>query len=406
MLDATFVSDWEQRLGGLMSRLRPRFSRSDLCRRAEGYLRGLLSQVGRKNSWQLAEAVGADTPHGFQRLLGRARWDADQVRDDLQSYVMEHLGDRGAILIVDETGFLKQGDKSAGVQRQYSGTAGRIENCQIGVFLSYRSDRGHALIDRELYLPKSWTEDRDRCEQAGIPAETAFATKPVLAQRMLSRALDNGVEARWVTADEVYGSDSKFRRTLEKQGLDYVVAVSCQQQLFLHGGRDRVDQHARQLPRHKWKQLSCAPGAKGQRLYEWAFVPWGVPNEHDRRNGLLVRRSLKDRNERAYYFTHAKKGTRLAKLVHVAGARWAVEECFKQTKQEVGLDEYEVRSWTGWYRHITLSMFAHAFLSAVRAAASPGSGQKKRPPIAASSHSPYPKYDACSVNSLCRVSST
>jgi SRSO17 transposase len=378
MLESTFCKDWTVQFTGLMDRLRQRFSRQDLYLRAEYYLRGLLSQVDRKNSWQLAEAAGAATPHGFQRLLGRARWDANEVRDDLQRYVVEHLGDSHGVLIIDETGFLKKGHKSAGVSRQYSGTAGRIENSQIGVFLAYRSDRGHALVDRELYLPKRWTEDRQRSDEAGIPEDTEFATKPVLARRMLRRALEAGLDTSWVTADEVYGSDSKFRKLLVNKGIGYVVAISCQQRLFLNGSYDRVDQHAQAFPKRKWKKLSCGPGSKGQRFYQWAFVPFGVPTEKGLRKGLLVRRCLENPEERAYYFTHAPKGTPLVKLVHVAGSRWAIEECFEQAKQETGLDEYEVRSWTGWYRHITLSMFAHAFLSVVRAEANRPRGLKKR----------------------------
>lgn len=378
MLEFSSISGWNAQLMGLMDRLRPRFSRSDLYQRAESYLRVLLAQVSRKNSWQLAEAAGADTPHGFQRLLGRARWNADEVRDDLQRYVLEHLGDSQGVLIIDETGFLKKGDKSAGVSRQYSGTAGRIENCQIGVFLAYRSDLGHALIDRELYLPKCWAEDTDRCEAAGVPGEISFATKPAIARKMLMRACEGGLEASWVTADEVYGSDSKFRQLLEKQGIGYVLAVTSQQHLFLSGCYDRVDAHTREIPQRRWKKLSCGAGTKGERMYEWTFVPFGVPTEHDYRKGLLVRRSLKDPEERAYYFTHAKKGTHLTQLVRVAGSRWAIEECFEQSKQQTGLDEYEVRSWTGWYRHITLSMFAHAFLSIMRAASDPHRRKKKR----------------------------
>ncbi len=378
MLESTFTTQFSR----LMDRLGQRFSRCDLLRQAEHYLRGLLSQVDRKNSWQLAEATGADTPHGFQRLLGRARWSADEVRDDLIRYVAEHLGDTDDVLIIDETGFLKKGKKSAGVSRQYSGTAGRIENSQIGVFLAYRSDRGHALVDRELYLPKCWTEDRQRCVEAGIPEDTGFATKPVLARRMLRRAFDAGLEASWVTADEVYGRDSKFRELLVNKGIGYVVAVSCQQRLFLDGRYDRIDKHVQTFPKRKWKKLSCGPGTKGQRFYQWAFVPFGVPTEKGLRKGLLVRRCLKDPEELAYYFTHAPQGTTLAKLVRVAGSRWAIEECFEQAKQETGLDEYEVRSWTGWYRHITLSMFAQAFLSVVRAKSNPSSRKKKRARIA------------------------
>jgi SRSO17 transposase len=374
MLESTFSAQF----AGLMDRLRERFSRQDLLLRAEHYLRGLLSQVDRKNSWQLAEAAGADTPHGFQRLLGRARWNADEVRDDLQSYVAEHLGSSDGVLIIDETGFLKKGNKSAGVSRQYSGTAGRIENSQIGVFMAYRSDRGHALVDRELYLPKCWTEDRQRCEEAGTPEATEFATKPVLARRMLRRAFDAGLDASWVTADEVYGRDSKFRNLLVNKGIGYVVAISCQQRLFLNGSYGRVDGHVQEIPQRKWKKLSCGAGTKGQRFYQWAFVPFGIPTVKGLRKGLLVRRCLKNPEELAYYFTHAPKGTTLAKLVRVAGSRWAIEECFEQAKQETGLDEYEVRSWTGWYRHITLSMFAQAFLSVVRAKSHVSPRKKKR----------------------------
>lgn len=378
MLETTFLDRWQDRFSGLMDRLGPRFSRSDLRQRLEQFLRGLLSQIGRKNSWQLAEATGAETPHGFQRLLGRARWNADDVRDDLRDYVVEHLGDEQAVLIVDETGFLKKGTKSAGVSRQYSGTAGRIENSQIGVFLAYRSGKGHALIDRELYLPKVWIENPKRCREAGIPEEVTFATKPELARTMLKRAFAAEVPAAWVVADEVYGSDSKFRRIPEKQGIGYVVTVSCQQRLFLDGDYARVDCHVGEFPKTLWKKLSCGSGMKGERFYEWAFVRFGIPTERGFRKGLLVRRSCKDRDDLAYYLTHAPPGTSLKKLVRVAGARWAIEECFEQSKQETGLDEYEVRSWTGWKRHITLSMFAHAFLSVVRVASFVRVRRKKR----------------------------
>lgn len=374
MLESTFAGQFSE----LKDQLRRQFSRRDLLRQAESYLRGLLSQVDRKNSWQLAEAVGADTPHGFQRLLGRARWDADHVRDDLVRYVADHLGDSQGVLIIDETGFLKKGDKSVGVSRQYSGTAGRIENCQIGVFMAYCSQRGYALVDRELYLPKCWTEDPERCDEAGIPADVEFATKPALARRMLRRALASGLAASWVTADEIYGRDSQFRQLLEKQGIGYVVAVSCQQRLFLDSSYDRVDAHIQDFPERKWKKLSCGAGSKGERFYHWAFVPFGVPTDRGMHKGLLVRRSLKNPQELAYYFTHATPGTPLKKLVQIAGSRWAIEECFEQAKQGTGLDEYEVRSWTGWYRHITLSMFAQAFLSVGRAQANRPLRRKKR----------------------------
>jgi SRSO17 transposase len=233
-------------------------------------------------------------------------------------------------------------------------------------------------------MPKCWTEVRLRCEQADIPETTEFVTKPVLARRMLRRAFDAGLDASWVTADEVYGRDSKFRELLENKGIGYVVAISCQQRLFLDGSYDRVDRHVQEIPKRKWKKLSCGPGCKGQRFYQWAFIPFGCvavnkgATDQGLRQGLLVRRCLKKPEELAYYFTHAPQGTTLAKLVRVAGSRWAIEECFEQAKQETGLDEYEVRSWTGWYRHITLSMFAQAFLSVVRTKSNPRSRKKKR----------------------------
>ena len=377
MLESTFSTSFAE----LMDRLGDHFSRRDLLRQANAYLRGLLSQVDRKNSWQLAEATGAETPHGFQRLLGRARWDAEAVRDDLRQYVAEQLSDPDGVLIIDETGFLKKGNQSAGVSRQYSGTAGRIENCQIGVFMAYRSQHGHALVDRELYLPKCWTEDEDRSRKAGIPEDVEFATKPVLARQMLHRVLDSHLQASWVTADEIYGRDSQFRKLLEKQGIGYVVAVSCQQRLFLNGQYGRIDEQVLEIPKRQWKKLSCGAGSKGQRFYQWAFVPFPTPTERGMHKGWLVRRSLKDPEDLAYYFTHAPAGTKLKKLVEVAGSRWAIEECFEQAKGETGLDEYEVRSWTGWHRHITLSMFAQAFLSVLRAKENSRSRSKKRVPL-------------------------
>ncbi len=275
MLASTFSTHFAD----LMDRLGERSCRRDLLRQAESYLRGLLSHIQRKNSWQLAEATGAETPHGFQRLLGRARWDADAVRDDLGCYVAQHLNDPQGVLIIDETGFLKKGNKSAGVSRQYSGTAGRIENCQIGVFMAYRSPHGHALIDRELYLPKCWIEDPARLSEAGIREDVDFATKPTLARRMLRRAFHCGLQVSWVTADEIYGRDSQFRKLLEKQGIGYVVAVSCQQRLFLKNGYGRVDEHAQEIPQQRWKELSCGAGSKGQRCYHWAFVPFSAPTD-------------------------------------------------------------------------------------------------------------------------------
>lgn len=359
---------WNRLFGQLLSRLEPRFGRKDLRLRAEGYLRGLMGRVQRKNSWQLAEAVGDATPHGIQRLLGRARWDADAVRDDLRAYVVEHLGDPGGVLIVDETGFLKKGTKSAGVARQYSGTAGRIENSQVGLFLAYRSARGAAFLDRALYLPKAWADDKPRRRDAGIPDSISFATKPELGRAMIRRALKAGVPARWVTADEVYGSDYKFRKMVEDAGLGYVVAVGSAQRVF-SGGYGRADDLADGLEAGAWHRLSCGAGSKGRRLYDWAFVEFPFQSDDRWAKGLLVRRSIGDPTERADYLCRFPRGTAVEELVRVAGCRWAIESAFEQAKQEVGLDDYEVRSWDGWHRHVTLSLLAHAFLEALRVAA-------------------------------------
>ncbi len=368
------VARWSRELERVAEWIRPRFGRPELRARAPAYLRGLIASIERKNGWQLAEFVGDATPVNLQHFIGRAKWDAGAVRDDLIRYVAEHLGDPDGVLIVDETGFLKKGTKSAGVGRMYSGTAGRIENCQIGVFCAYRSAKGQTLVDRELYLPRDWIADRPRCRAVSVPDEVEFATKPELAQRMLTRTLEAGLPARWVTADEVYGSDSRFRAFLQRQGLSYVVAISCQSHMYHQGLRTRVDEHAAAFGKRMWKRLSCGAGTKGERLYEWAVVSWPAPAEDGSAKScftksLLVRRSLKDPDEKAYYYTHAPSGTQLKTLVEIAGMRWAIEECFEQAKQFTGLDEYEVRSWTGWYRHVTLSMFAHAMLAVIRAKA-------------------------------------
>jgi SRSO17 transposase len=289
------------------------------------------------------------------------------VRNDLRQYAVQHLGSPDGVLIVDETGFLKKGAKPVGVKRQYSRTAGRIENAQVGVFLAYRSAAGHALIDRSLYLPKEWVDDEARRREAKVPESVTFATNPELARQMQGRTLDAGVPAKWVTADEVYGSDYKFRRFCEDRGLHYVVATSKQTRLFLNGSRLRIDEHTGEIKPGAWRRLSCGSGTKGEGMYDWAFVSWPGSQEEDFTRGLLVRRSISDPDDLAYYFTKAPKGTHVKTLVRIAGCRWAIEECFEQAKQETGLDEYEVRSWVGWHRHITLSMLAHATLAVIRA---------------------------------------
>ena len=383
------IAVWESAWAHLVERLGAHFPRADLRAHAAAFLKGLLSPVERKNSWQLAEVVGDPTPYALQNLLGRAQWDANAVRDDLCDYVREHLGDPKGVLVIDETGFVKKGEHSAGVQRQYSGTAGRIENCQIGVFLAYATPRGRTFLDRALYLPASWIEDRARCERAGIPAEVAFATKPELALQMLERALDAGVAAAWVVGDEVYGDDGKVRRWLEERRRAYVLAVSSQHRIWQDGRQIKVSELLQQLPTDGWQRLSAGDGAKGPRWYDWSYVRFPDTKPQDWQRGILFRRSLADATDVAYYAVFAPQETSLQAIVHAAGARWAIEECFESAKGEVGLDQYEVRSWTGWYRHITLALWAHAFLTVQRAASDEEpTGKKKRLPAARRSADP------------------
>ncbi|WP_435878187.1 IS701 family transposase [Streptosporangium canum] len=375
-MTAEDLQSWVAGLDELFARVAGRFGRVEPRRQARAYLTGLLAPVERKNGWQLAEAAGDSHPHRMQRLLNNARWDPRDVRIDLRDYLIERLGDLGGVLIVDETGFIKKGTRSAGVQRQYSGTAGRVENCQLGVFLAYATPRGRALMDAELYLPTSWLTDRDRCEQAGIAKEVTFATKPALATTMLGRALEGGVPASWVTADEAYGQDHKFRLYLEKRKVGYVVAVPRNQSVGTGIGYgntgSRADAVTADAPEQAWKRLSAGDGTKGPRLYDWALATL-PPHSEDHLGGpggfqrwLLVRRSLtpndKGELELAFYLCFGPTGTSLDQLVRIAGARWAIEECFQSAKNEVGLDQYQVRRYDGWHRHITLAMLAHAYL--------------------------------------------
>jgi SRSO17 transposase len=343
----------------------------------------LLAPLAGKNGWTLAEVAGDATPDGMQRLLNAANWDADGVRDDLRGYVVEHLGEPGGVLIVDETGFLKKGVKSAGVQRQYSGTAGRIENCQLGVFLAYATGKGRTLIDRELYLPKSWVGDQDRRREAAVPDEVGFATKAVLAQAMLARALEAGIPASWVAADEAYGQDHKFRTWCEQRRIGYVVAVPRSQTIptgiETGVGSSRADHAAAAAPEQAWKRRTCGAGAKGPRLFDWAVasLPVGEHTSPGWGRWLLVRRQILTpdqldagkKPELAYYLCAGPPGTTDEDLIRVAGARWAIEECFQTAKTEVGLDQYQVRRYDAWYRHITLAMLAHAYLSVTAAIA-------------------------------------
>ena len=380
-IEAAEIRGWAVGLSALHQRIAKHFARAEPRHLAYDYLRALISPIERKNGWQIAEHLGATTPDGVQRLLATAHWDADKVRDDLQSYVIDHLADRDAVLVIDETGFLKKGIKSVGVKRQYSGTAGRIENCQIGVFLAYACSRGRTFLDRELYLPKEWAADAERREEAGVPKEVTFATKPQLARRMLERAFTAGVPAAWVTGDSVYGGDFSLRRDVTERAQKYVLAVTSTQSLWVWEQGVPQQQPIRDIvargAAEEWVQLSAGDGTKGPRVYDWA---WGFIRESAFQEGWLewwlARRSLSDPTELAYYLACAPAETTLQMLVEVAGTRWAVEESLETAKGDVGLDQYEVRKWTGWYRHITLALLAHAFLTVTRAQAVGSDGQK------------------------------
>ena len=360
---------WASAFAELERRPYPYFARTEARQQALAYLRGLLSSVERKNSWQVAEVVGAANPYGLQHLLGRAQWDVDAVRDDLHGYLVDYFGDADAVIVIDETGFLKKGRRSAGVARQYSGTAGRIENVQIGVFLTYASRHGHSLLDRELYLPKEWTNDRDRGEHAGIPRSRSLQTKPALAKQMLERVREAKLPFRWVTGDSISGDDRRLRRWLEEQGKAYVLAVSGKDHVWSGWRQVQVKTLLATLPAEGWERLSAGAGAKGPREDDWLRLPIGSGLQEAGRRWLLVRRSLSDSAELTAYVVFAPAGTTLATLVKGAGTRWTVESDFETTKGEVGLDHYEVRSWGGWYRHITLAMWAQAVLTMIRAAA-------------------------------------
>ena len=376
MDEARLVADaghaaWSERFNEMFAQVAGEFENGLSRRRARAYLLGLLSRTERKNSWTLAEFAGDLTPDGMQRLLNFYAWDAGAVRDAVRRYVVRHLGDPAAVLAVDETGFLKKGRMSAGVARQYTGTAGRVENCQVGVFLAYAAgDGSRALIDRELYLPEKWTADRDRCRAAGIPDQVAFATKPELARQMIERAVRAGVPFSWVAGDEVYGGNPKLRAWLEQEEISYVMAVACDEMIAVAAGARRADALAGLVPAAAWQRLSCADGSKGPRVYDWALIGTASPDRW-----LLVRRSLhrnaKGELELAFYRCYSPRPATLAELVAVAGARWAVEDCFAEAKNETGLDHYQVRLYRAWYRHITLSMLAHAFLAVTARALRP-----------------------------------
>jgi SRSO17 transposase len=365
------VDGWRAELAGLLARLGRLFVRPEPREQAGRYLEGLLGPVRRKNGWQLAEHLGDARPWRTQRVLSHVLWDEEAARDLCRGYAVERLGASDAVLVVDETGFVKKGKHSAGVARQYSGAAGRIENGQVGVFLAYGSRNGHALIDRRLYLPETWAGDAERRRAAKIPDDVPFLTKPAIAREMIARALDAGVPCDWVLGDEVYGADRRLRMMLEERGRPYLLAIRSNDKLWseLDGA---VGQHApaalaRALPPQVWRRLSAGAGTKGERLFDWARVRLFRLQEPPWDHWLLVRRSVTDPEDLAYFVVFGPATARLADLARVAGRRWLVEECFEAAKQEVGLADYEVRNWHGWHRHVTLAMLALALLAGLRA---------------------------------------
>lgn len=357
------ITQWSEGLVKMAKRIRCHFASSPGYERAVQYLKGLLSHVERKNGWQLSEVTGDNSPYGIQNLLNRVNWDANAVRDDLQSYVTENTGDEEGIFILDETGFLKKGKKSVGVQRQYTGTAGGITNCQIGVFLGYTTLKGRTLIDRELYIPESWIEDKERCREAGIPEDINFKTKPELAKKMLKKAFDNGVPGKWITGDEVYGNNSSLRNWIELEKHPYVMTVSCDTLVDTGFEYSRADNLGKNLSDNDWKRLSAGEGSKGHRWFDWAIIQIYNMQAPEGNRYVLFRRNIEDLSDIAYYLVFSPQKTSLEEIVHVAGSRWTIESCFETAKSEVGLDQYEVRTWQGWYHHITLALFAQAFLS-------------------------------------------
>jgi SRSO17 transposase len=377
---ASTIAGGRAYLADVARRLAPDFARSQSRDRVLAYLRGLLSEAERKNSWHVAEVCGEATPDGFQSLLSRADWDADAVRDELHTSSRQHLGAPHGVLVLDETGFLKKGRHSAGVARQYSGTAGTVDNCHIGVLLSSASPLGHARLDRGLYLPRAWTDDRERCRQAGIPEDRGFATKPPLARQMLARALAAGVPAAWVTGDSVYGDHRPLRWWLEAQPQAYVLAVSGKAYVGLGTQPRQVKALLASWSVEGWSRLSAGDGAKGPRWYDWRWLPLADPLEPGWHRWLLVRRSLSAPMELTAYVVCAPHATSLQAVVRVAGSRWTVESGVEEAKGEVGLDQYEVRSWTAWYRHITLAMWALALLIVMRAGTIAVEALKKRLP--------------------------
>jgi SRSO17 transposase len=373
------VNVWESELEGLFARISSLFYRAESKKHAESYVRGLLSPLERKNGWTIAEYAGEVEPKALQRFLNLSPWDAEALLGFNREYAMEHLADPSGILVADPTGFPKKGIHSVGVQRQYSGTLGRIDHCQIATFLAYVTpDRDRVLLDRRLYLPKeSWVADPARCAAAGVPLEVGFKTRPQQVREMIEAALAAGVPFAWFTADEEFGQNPNLCEFLETSHIPYVMAVPKTTRFTNTTGQTRqLDVLAKRLPPNTWQRRSCGIGSKGFRVYDWALIDSDHPDHH-----YLIRRSI-NTGELAFYHCHNPHHARFGELVGVAGARWPIEECFGSAKNETGLDHYQVRTWDAWHRHITLSMLAHTFLAITahttkkRGASKPNNEQK------------------------------
>jgi len=374
----------ESEFNRLMIRLGKVFASEPGFRTCQKYIKGLLGPAERKNGWQLSESLGETTPYEIQQFLYRGRFSADEMRDILREYVSEELGEKEGVLVVDETGFLKQGKKSCGVKRQYSGTAGRIENCQIGVFLTYSSSKGHSPIDRRLYIPEEWIEDENRRKEAGVPETAAFQTKPEMALEMIKEATTAGVPYTWVTGDCVYGDFTDIRHFLEKNGKCYVMNVSGKAYVWRGNKQESVGSILKNLPREGWFEESCGSGSKGERLYDWLIVDINPGMTEGFKRSMLVRRSKSEQNELKAYICFAPVDAPSQKLVETAGTRWTVETCFKESKSEVGLDQYEVRSYDGWNKHITLACLAIAFLTVLSSNSLDGKSMQEHAPSSSS----------------------
>jgi SRSO17 transposase len=368
------VDRWSADLTALFSRMGPVFYRTESRRHAEQYLRGLLGPIERKNGWTIAEYVGESEPKALQRFLNLSPWKVDRLLELNRDYIMEHFASPLAILVADPTGFAKKGTKSVGVQRQYSGTLGRVDNCQIATFLAYVTpDRDRVLLDRRLYLPQeSWIADPARCAEAGVPEGTTFKTRPQQVIEMIDAAIAAKVPFAWFTADEEFGQNPGLRAHLQKAGVSHVMAVPKNTSYTDPAGRDiQLHQLAVTLNHTAWQRRACGIGSKGFRIYDWALIP-GADRDHQ----YMIRKSIDD-GELAYYHCYNPGHAPFGELVNVAGARWPIEECFGSAKNEVGLDEYQVRKYDAWYRHITLAMYAHTFLAITAHHAK--KGQQKQP---------------------------